>query len=123
VVSILVVPSGLNVVHTFLVTVQASPPDVHLLLVVVLHTGSAAGHNPVTRPRIAIAMIQFSLMFMPDSVLQTALPRQAKTGRTTAGQLLDGLGSAGICRCRRQLSEDLGDGRLHLLQHLRKSLR
>ena len=63
VVSILVWPSGRKVVHVLTVFVHASPVDVHLLLVVVLHTGSARTRLiPVRRPTTPVMIIELNLV-------------------------------------------------------------
>jgi hypothetical protein len=65
VVSILVWPSGRKVVHTLTVFVHASPVEVHLLLVVVLHTGTAVAMPiPVARPRAAVIITKPNLLFI-----------------------------------------------------------
>ena len=64
VVAIWVWPSGRKVVHTVTVFVHASPVEVHLLVVVVLQTGSAAMPIPAARPKAAVIIIKPNLLFI-----------------------------------------------------------
>jgi hypothetical protein len=69
-------------VHVLTVFVHASPLEVHLLLVVVLQTGSAvAMPTPVARPRAAVIITKPKLLFIM-TMSNTASPTLGKQEHT-----------------------------------------